>query len=354
LNNAARRYWRRPDAHQRYRSLPQWLGYLFILFCTLPGLAVGDTLDKVRGAGMLNCGVSAEIPGLASQTADGQWSGMDVDFCRAVAAAVVGSPQRVRLFPLAAAERFPALLAGRVDLIAGGVSWTLAREAGLKVDFIGPVLYSSQRVLVHRDSGIESLGALAGLPVCVEERTTHVKHLQQTFEAQQQRLELRQRPSFSAAVQALKSAECKALTADDVALASVAPPDETNGPYQLLPEVISGEALSAVVKGGNPEWSRAVKWVLFALIGAEAQGIDGGSAATLAAGGAGNAIATAARKYGKALGLAPDWAERAIAAGGHYGELYARNLGQGSPLKLPRGRNQLWTSGGMLYAPPLQ
>jgi general L-amino acid transport system substrate-binding protein len=216
LNNAARRYWRRPDAHQRHRSLPQWLGSLLALFIALPGLAAGDTLDKVRGAGMLNCGVSAEIPGLASQTVDGQWSGMDVDFCRAVAAAVVGSPQRVRLFPLAAAERFPALLAGRVDLIAGGVSWTLAREAGLKVDFIGPVLYSSQRVLVRRDSGIESLGALAGLPVCVEERTTHVKHLQQTFEAQQQGLELRQHPSFSAAVQDLKSGECKALTADEL------------------------------------------------------------------------------------------------------------------------------------------
>ena len=347
MSNALRLTHARPERRRAWRAFTL-LGLLF----TLPPLAAGEMLGKVRGVGMLNCGVSAQIPGLAMRTGDGQWSGMDVDFCRAVAAAVIGDPQRVKFFPLPAAERFAALLAGRVDLVAGGVSWTLARDAGLKVEFIGPVLYSSQRLLVRHDSGIESLAALADAPICVEKRTTHVKHLQQAFGAQQQAVALRQFDTFGKAQQAFESGECKGLSADEVALAGIAPANKADSPYRLLPEVLSGEALSAVVNGGNPDWARAVKWVLFALIGAEAQGIDQRGAATLTAGDA-NSLAAQARQYGPALGLDPAWAERAIAAGGHYGELYARNLGQGSALGLPRGRNELWTRGGMLYAPPL-
>ena len=333
-----------------------WRAALLLCLALAAGAAEAlgnDWLNKVQERRMLNCGVSKSIAGLALQDARGEWSGMDVDFCRALAAALFGSPEKTRFVPLSAVERFPALLAGRVDLIAGGATWTLARELGLKVDFVGPVMFSSQRVLVRADSGITALAQLNARPVCLARATTHLQHLQSYFELEGWRLEAKAKDSFVEARAAFEAGGCEALSADEVALAGVKPAGDTAAAYQLLPEALSSEPLSAVVPGNQPSWERVVRWVLFMLIAAEANGIDQHAAATLVAGTRTEAIAAQARRYGKALGLHPAWAERAVAAVGHYGEVFERNLGSGSLIGLPRGPNRPWNEGGMLYAPPL-
>lgn len=312
-----------------------------------------DWLSKVLERRTLNCGVSKSIAGLAVQDASGQWSGMDVDFCRALGAALFGSEARIRYLPLSAVERFPALLAGRVDLIAGGTTWTLARELGLKVAFVGPVMFSSQRVLVRAESGITALAQLDARPICLVRATTHLLHLQGYFELARWRFEPRIRDSFVEARAAFDAGECDALSADEVALAGVQAPAEGAARYRLLPETVSSEPLSAVVAGNQPNWERVVRWVLFMLIAAETSGIDQQTAATLAAGRTAETLAAQARRYGKALGLDPAWAERAVAAVGHYGEIFERNLGRHSAVGLERGQNRPWDQGGMLYAPPL-
>ena len=312
-----------------------------------------DWLNKVLERRTLNCGVSKSIAGLAAQDASGQWSGMDVDFCRALGAALFGNEARIRYLPLSAVERFPALLAGRVDLIAGGTTWTLAREIGLKVAFVGPVMFSSQRVLVRADSGITSLAQLDARPICLVRATTHLQHLQGYFELARWRFDPQLRDSFLDARAAFDAGECDALSADEVALAGVQAPADGAPGYQLLPETVSSEPLSAVVAGNQQNWERVVRWVLFMLIAAETNGIDQQTAATLTAGSRADTLAAQARRYGKALGLDPGWAERAVAAAGHYGEIFERNLGRHSPAGLSRGQNRPWNQGGMLYAPPL-
>jgi len=312
-----------------------------------------DALTKIRERGVLSCGVSNSIAGLAQQRDDGEWAGMDVDFCRALAAALFGPAGKIRVVPLSAVERFPALLAGRVDLIAGGATWTLARELGLKVAFVGPVMFSSQRLLVRADSDIKSLAQLNDRPICLARATTHLQHLRAYFELEGWLLNDKASDSFAEARAAFDRGACDALTADEVALAGLKPAGDGAPGYRLLPETISSEPLSAVVPGNQPSLERVVRWVLFMLIAAETNGIDQHAAATLVGGTRADAIAAQARRYGKPLGLDPLWAELAVAAVGHYGEIFERNLGSGSPIGLTRGPNRPWNQGGMLYAPPL-
>ena len=329
---------------------------ILLLLALTPTLAHAlgqDVFEKVREQGVLRCGVSKSIPGLALQAPGGEWAGTDVDFCKALAAAVLGSPDRIRLVPLSAVERFPALLAARVDLIAGGTTWTLARELGLKVSFVGPLMFSAQRVMVRADSGISSLSQLSGESICLVRSTTHEEHLRGLFEVQGWKPKLLLKNSYVESRAAFESGQCRALSGDEVALASMKPADDGSSPYRLLPDVISNEPLSAVIAGNNPNWERVVRWVLFMLIAAESNGMDQRAAATLQPGSRADALAAQARRYGPALGLDPAWAERAVAAVGNYGEIFERNLGSGSAIKLSRGVNRPANQGGMLYAPPL-
>lgn len=312
-----------------------------------------DLLQKVLDEGRLRCGVSKSIPGLAIQDKSGNWSGMDVDFCRALAAALFGSPDKARFVPLSAVERFPALLAGRVDLISGSTTWTLARELGLKVSFVGPIVFSSQRVLVKADSGITRFEQLQDTGVCVTRGTTHAGHLASYVAMKGMKLHTVPADSHVKARAALDAGKCSALSADEVALASLVPTGEAHAAYRILPDTISNEPLSAVLPAGNPGLERVVRWVSFMLIAAESNGIDQRTAASMQPGSPADAKAAAARRYGPPMGLSSAWADRAVAAVGNYGEMFARNLGAGSPIGLARGVNLPADQGGMLYAPPL-
>lgn len=316
------------------------------------GSTAGETLARVRASGSVRCGVSNSIPGLASLDQQGQWRGLEVDFCRALAAAILGDPSRVRLIAVNTVERFPALLAGRIDLIAGGSTWTFAREAGLRVVFTGPLLFDEQRVLVAKDSAIDALPALAGQRICVVKGSTHVAHLDSYFAARGGGYEPQLADSFNAARKAFEAQQCAALSADGVALAALDHPDAGEpARYRLLSEALGGEPLAPALRQGDAEWERVVRWVGFVLILAEAEGIDQRAALASLAGGPPSPSLLALRRYGASLGTHPQWAERVIAAGGNYGEIFERNVGRATRLAVPRGLNRPWRMGGALFAP---
>lgn len=282
---------------------------------------------------------------------------MDVDFCRAVAAAVTGDPVNVHFEPLTAAQRFPALLAKSVDLLSADVTWTLGREAGLKVQFAGVLYYDHQAFMVSGDSGVTALSGLAGSRICLEKGTTHVDNTTDFFAQQGWTYEPVILDSFEQAAAAFLSGRCQALASDAAALAGMRTEQADGGEaFVILPNFISNEPLGPVVRSGDEDWFRVVRWVLFALIHAERREVS--KAAALAAL-RGTKLEISglphhAAEYARALGVDPNWALRAVAAVGNYGEMFERNLGKGSRLKLERGLNALSTEGGLMYAPPLR
>ncbi len=340
-------------AHRRarWRLVVLLLGALGIA----GGSMAGETLARVRSSGEVRCGVSRNILGLASQNQQGEWAGFEVDFCRAVAAAILGDPSRVRIIPVNGFERFPALLAERVDLIAGSSTWTFAREGGLRVVFTGPLLFDEQRVLVAQNSPLKALPELAGQVICAIKGSTHVAHLDSYFGARGSHYELRLEESFEAARVAFEAQQCAALSADGVALAALDhPPVGEEDRYRLLPEALGAEPLAPALRQGDAEWERVVRWVGFVLILAEAEGIDQRAALNSLGAGPPAPILVGLRRYAATLGGDPRWAERVIAAGGNYGEIFERNLGGGTRLMFPRGLNRPWRMGGALFAPSLQ
>jgi general L-amino acid transport system substrate-binding protein len=317
----------------------------------------GETLERVKVKGQLRCGVSDRIPGFSTRDADGHWSGLDVDFCRAVAAAVTGSPENVRFAPLTASQRFPALLGKTIDLLSADVTWTLGREAGLKVQFAGVLYYDHQAFLVQSESGVTALSGLAGSSVCLEKGTTHVDNTADYFAQQGWNYEPVIVESFEKAAEAFLSGRCKALSSDSAALAGLRAQQAEGGKaLVILPEAISNEPLGPVVRSGDDEWFRVVRWVLFLLVAAETRELSQADALAALSGAKLEVpgLPLHATEYAKALGIDPKWALRAVAAVGNYGEMFERNLGKDSHFRLERGPNALWTRGGLMYAPPLR
>jgi general L-amino acid transport system substrate-binding protein len=306
---------------------------------------------------MLRCGVSEGIPGFSQADASGRWQGLDADFCRAVAAAVVGDGEHVEFVPLRASTRFPALQANQIDLLARNTTWTLTREAILKVQFPAVLFYDGQGFLVPAESGITEVGQLKGATICVERGTNHRRNL----ERYAARTGVTFTPLVADSAQEVAGAffagRCAAYSSDASQLAA-ARLQIPNGAerFLLLPERISEEPLAPVVWGGDAEWATVVRWVLFGLVLAEKHGVTQANVEANAADPTGP-FASLSREergqLGRALGLAPGWLVRAVKAAGNYGELYARHLGDASPLKIERGLNRLWGQGGLMYAPPV-
>jgi general L-amino acid transport system substrate-binding protein len=348
----------RNPSHARRRCVPR---ARLLAPCALPlllalaGLATaGDTLQRIRDRGVLRCGVSMEIPGLGYRDRDGVLRGFDVDFCRALAAGLLGSDRHARPIPLSAPERFPALLAGRVDVISGNTTWTLEREAGLDVAFIGPLYLDQQRLIVRRSDRIRALADLAGKLVCIERSTTHVEHLRRHFATAGEAYEPVLFDSFDDSRKAFAAGRCSALTADGVAVAGLRAREPAL--FELLDDVLSVEPIGAVVRSGDEKFRRAAQWIFFVLIGAENEGISRKDARGFLAAGADVDVVLLGdtHRYATALGLDARWAERSVAAAGNYGEIYERNLGQRSSLHLPRGPNRPARLGGLLFSPPLR
>lgn len=312
------------------------------------GTAQAGALDDVRARDRLICGVSDGLPGFSVRSPDGHWSGFDVDICRAVAAAALSDSNKVEYVPLSASARFDALRNGRIDLLSRNSTWTMSRDLG-GLEFAGIAYYDGQGFLAHAVDGITSALQLDGARICVVTGTTTEENAAAYFMANGLDVSFIRFTSRPEARMAFASNDCDVFTADASALAaerSVLPsPDD----YVLLPEIISKEPLGPVTRDGDPAWTGLVRWTLYGLINAEERGMTDESVE-------GNRAEAAAlgRPAAAPLGMADDWLASVIASVGNYGQIFDRNLGEGSPLGIRRGVNAQWTQGGILYAPPMQ
>ncbi|MFK8250512.1 amino acid ABC transporter substrate-binding protein [Ancylobacter terrae] len=318
--------------------------------------AQADTLSDVKSRGSLKCGVNQGLIGFATPDDKGNWSGFDVDLCRAVAAAIFDDPAKVTFVPLSADQRFPALQKGEVDVLSRNSTWTLGREADLKLMFAAVSYYDGQGFLVRDAQKKTSALELGGSKVCVQRGTTTALNVVDYFKANGMELQLIELPGVPEVLKAYDEGGCDVITADVSQLYALRLRLGKPGDHIVLPDVISKEPLGPVVRQGDDPWLNVVKWTYYALLNAEELGV---STATLdqalksdkpdvkrLVGTDGN--------YGEQLGLTKDWAVRAVRAVGNYGEVFERNIGSGSKLGIPRGVNQLWSAGGIQYAPPIR
>ncbi len=340
---------------ERWQSVAVFLATL--VFWLNGPVHAGEVLDTVKARGELRCGVSEGIAGFSGQDVSGRWRGLDADFCRAVAAAVLGDPNKVKFVPLKASTRFPALFSRKIDLLVRNTTWTLTREALLKVRFPGVLFFDGQGFLVAQSSGIRSVAELNGATVCVEKGTTHVQNLIDHFVAQGLTVKPLVIDSSAQLADAFFAGRCRAYTSDASQLAAVRAGTPGGArDFVILPERISREPLGPVVQGGDAEWETLVRWVLFVLIAAEEQGVTRANVDTVVQtshGAPWRLVSGQDERLARALGVRRDWVVRAVKAVGNYGEMYERNVGRDSTLKIERGLNRLWKQGGLLYAPPL-
>jgi general L-amino acid transport system substrate-binding protein len=320
-------------------------------------------LAMIQGRGKLICGVEGKLPGFSFVAPNGQYSGLDADVCKAVAAAIFGDPAKVEYRDLNSSERFAALASGEVDLLSRNTTMTLSRDAagGNGLSFAPPTFYDGQGVMVPVASGIKTLKELAGKPICVESGTTTELNLADRM----REINVPYTPlKFQTSDQtyaAYLGGRCVAVTSDRSQLAgkrtSFPKPDD----HTLLPDVLSKEPLTPATTNADPAWSDAVRWVVFALMQAEESGITQANVeAKLAEAKSKPNLADLRRflgvegEFGKQLGLAPDFVVRAVKAVGNYGEMFERNVGPQSSLKLDRGLNRQWKDGGLIYSPPFR
>ncbi len=317
----------------------------------------GPTLDKIKQAGMFSCGVPTGIPGYAQPDAQGVYSGFDVDVCKALSAALFGDPGKVKYVPLTAQQRFTALQSGEVDVLSNNTTWTLTRDTDLGLDF-GPVVYfDGQGFLVPKKLNLKSAKELNGATVCVQPGTTTELNLADYFRSNKMEYKPVVIEKIDEVYAAFFAGRCDVMTGDASALAAqrigrASNPDD----YVILPERISKEPLAPVVRHGDDQWHDVVDWVVYALIQAEESGITKANVDDMlkTEDPAIKRMLGVTPGMGKALGLDEKWAYNEIKLVGNYGEIFDRNVGAGSPMKLERGLNNLWTKGGLLYAMPIR
>lgn len=328
---------------------------------TIAGLAAGaaaaGTLDDVKARGKLNCGVTTGVPGFAEPDANGVWQGFDVAVCRAVAAAVLGDSTAVEFVPTTGKTRFTALASGEIDLLARNTTWTFSRDVDLKFTFVGVNYYDGQGFMVPKALGVASAKDLDGATVCIQTGTTTELNLADFFRANNISYEPVPIETGAEAAQQYLAGACDVYTTDASALAAQRANFGTPGDHVLLPEIISKEPLGPLVRHGDNEWGDVARWTLNALITAEELGVTSVNAEELSAGTNNpeiNRLLGSEGTLGEMLGLDPEWAKRAILAGGNYGEVFARNIGSETPIGLARGLNAQWTEGGLIYSPPFR
>ena len=320
-------------------------------------------LALVKGRGNLVCGVDGKLPGFSFVGPDGRYSGLDVEVCRAVAAAVLGDPAKVEFRDLNSSERFAALASGEVDLLSRNTTLTLSRDAagGNGLSFAPTTFYDGQGVMVPVASGIKSLKDLAGKPICVESGTTTELNLADRMREINAPYTPLKFQTGDQTYAAYLQGRCVAVTSDRSQLAAKRTAFPSPAAHTLLPEVLSKEPLTPATVNGDPAWADAVRWTIYALMQAEELGINQANVAAKVAEAKANPNLADRRRFfgiegdfGKQLGLPPDFVVRVIQAVGNYGEIFERTVGQGSPLKLERGLNRQWQQGGLIYSPPFR
>ena len=317
----------------------------------------GKTIDAIKARGQVICGVNPSLPGFAAADSQGNWTGFDIDICKAVTATLLSDVTKVKWTPLNASQRFAALQSGEIDVLSRNTTWTLTRDASLGLNFTGVTYYDGQGFMVTKKSKITSAKQLKGATVCVQSGTTTEKNLADYSKA----MKLNMKPVVFETQEATNKAyftgRCQVYTTDASGLASVRNKEATNpADHLILPDLISKEPLGPSVRRGDDEWFAIVKWVVFALIEAEEYGITQANVDQMKSSTdpVVQRILGTSEDTGKLLGLDKEWAYRAIKAVGNYGEMFERNLGPNSTLKLPRGANNLWSKGGLIYAPPVR
>jgi len=315
------------------------------------------TLDTVLKRGWLSCGASEGLPGFTYPDAKNRWQGIDADFCRAVAAVVLGDPEKSKFTALTSKVRFTALQSGEIDILPRNTTWTQTRDTALGLNFVGVNFYDGQGVLVRKSLGVKSARELDGAAVCVNAGTTTELNLADYFRKNGMRYTPVVFEKSDEVVAAYAAGRCDVYTTDKSGLYAQRLKLKDASAHIVLPETLSKEPLGPVVRQGDDAWFNIVRWTLFALIGAEELGITSKNVMELKKSAKDPRIKRFVGAEGKAganLGLDPEWAVRAIAAVGNYGEIFERHFGPKTRLKIDRGLNRLWTEGGLHYAPPIR
>lgn len=314
------------------------------------------TLDTVKARGTLNCGVNTGLAGFSAPDDKGQWGGLDVDLCKAVAAAVFKDPTKVKYVPLTAKERFTALQSGEVDLLSRNTTWTMSRDTSSGLNFAGVNYYDGQGFMVKKSLGLKSAKELNGATVCVQTGTTTELNVTDFFRTNKLDYKPVVFEKLDETVAAYNSGRCDAFTSDVSQLYSERLKSPKPDENVVLPDVISKEPLGPVVRQGDSGWANVVRWTHFAMVNAEELGVSSKNVDEMLAS-ANPEIKRMLGKegdFGKGLGLENDWAYQIIKGVGNYAEAFDRNVGAGSRLGIARGQNALWNKGGQQYAPPIR
>ena len=340
----------------------KWVSAVFVAgFAAALGFAApakaGPTVEKIKQAGGLSCGVPTGIPGFGMPDSQGKYSGLDVDICRAISAALLGDPEKVKYVPLTAQQRFTALQSGEVDILSNNTTWTLQRDTQLGLNFGPVVFYDGQGFMVPKKSGVKTAKELNGATVCVTPGTTTELNLADYFRANKMDYKPVVIEKVDEVMAAYISGRCDVFTTDSAALAAQRA-GRTQNPddHIILTERISKEPLAPAVRHGDEEWHDIVDWTIYALIEAEEKGITQKNVDDMAKSEAPDIkrMLGTTPGMGKALGLDEKWAYNAIKLVGNYGEIFDRTLGKDTELKFERGLNNLWTRGGLMYAMPIR
>ena len=318
--------------------------------------AGAQTLKAVKDRGQLSCGVSQGLPGFSAPDDKGNWTGIDVDICRAIAAAIFDDPAKIKFVPLSAKDRFTALQSGEIDVLSRNTTWTLSRDTSLGANFTGVTYYDGQGFLVKKSLKVNSALELSSASICVETGTTTELNLADYFKSNNMKYEVIAFATNDEAVKAYESGRCDVFTDDMSGLYANRLKLANPADHVVLPEVISKEPLGPMVRHGDDQWFDIVKWTLFAMINAEEMGVTQRNADDMAKSDKPDlkrAFGTDGN-FGEQLGLTKDWFARIIKAVGNYGESFDRNVGAGSKLQIARGLNNLWNKGGIQYAPPIR
>ena len=325
---------------------------------TISAGAAASTLEDVKAKGFVQCGVSTGVPGFSNADDKGNWTGLDVDACRAVASAIFGDAQKAKFTPLPAKERLTALQSGEIDVLTRNTTWTYTRDASLGLDFTAVNFYDGQGFMVRKDLGVKSAMDLDGATVCTEQGTTTELNMADFFRKNKLSYVPVVVQKADEALAAYDSGRCDVYTTDKSGLAAHRTKLADPSAHVILPETISKEPLAPVVRHGDNQWKDIVTWALFVQVNAEEMGITSKNVAKIKAETNDPSIKRllgVEGDMGSQLGLPADWAYNIIAKVGNYGEVFDRNIGPSTPSDIPRGLNALWTeAGGIMYAPPVR
>ena len=323
----------------------------------LPVTHAGTTLDAVKAKGYVQCGVTTGLAGFSAADETGEWAGLDVDTCRAVAAAVFGDAKAARFTPLTAKERFTALQSGEIDMLSRNTTWSLTRDTNLGLNFTGVNYYDGQGFMVSRDLGVSSATELDGAAICIQAGTTTELNLADYFRSNGMSYTPVTYDKSDETVKGFAAGRCDVLTSDQSQLYALRIKLDDPESAVVLPEIVSKEPLGPVVRNGDDDWFKIVRWALFAMVNAEELGVTSANIdelkKTTRDPGIQRLLGQSGIK-GQGLKLSDDWAYNIIKQVGNYGEMFERNVGMGSPLKISRGLNALWNQGGIQYAPPIR